>query len=62
MDNSFLIRWAIAGGALLLCIILYRVILRIFFGVVIVPQEWGHQRAFGTTDPTAARKESERFR
>src|ERR1700759_32884 len=39
MDNSFLIRWAIAGGALLICIILYRVILRIFFGVVIVPQD-----------------------
>jgi uncharacterized membrane protein YqiK len=39
MDNTVLIRWAITGGIILVCLILYRFILRIFFGVVIVPQD-----------------------
>jgi uncharacterized membrane protein YqiK len=39
MDNSTLIRWGLAIGIPLLCIILYRVILRVFFGLVIVPED-----------------------
>ena len=39
MDNTDILRWAIIGGAILICFILYRFILRIFFGVVIVPQD-----------------------
>ena len=39
MDNSVILRWAIIGGVILICFILYRFILRIFFGVVIVPQD-----------------------
>jgi len=54
MDNSTLIRWGLAIGIPLLCIVLYRVILRVFFGLVIVPEDriglvtkkfvlWGNQ-------------------
>ena len=39
MDNSTLIRWGLAIGIPLLCIVLYRVILRVFFGLVIVPED-----------------------
>ena len=39
MDTATLIRWAIAGGLILISLLLYRVILRIFFGVVIVPED-----------------------
>jgi uncharacterized membrane protein YqiK len=39
MDNTVILRWAIIGGVILICLILYRFILRIFFGVVIVPQD-----------------------
>src|SRR5215469_6944245 len=39
MDNSTLIRWGLAIGVPLLCIILYKLILRVFFGVVIVPED-----------------------
>jgi uncharacterized membrane protein YqiK len=54
MDNSTLIKWGLAIGLPLLCIVLYRVILRVFFGLVIVPEDriglvtkkfvlWGNQ-------------------
>jgi uncharacterized membrane protein YqiK len=39
MDNSTLIRWGLAIGIPVLCIVLYRVILRVFFGLVIVPED-----------------------
>src|SRR5215475_228595 len=39
MDNSTMLRWGLAIGIPLLCIILYRVILRVFFGLVIVPED-----------------------
>src|ERR1700749_484289 len=39
MDNSILIRWAIAAGVLLLIVFLNRLILRVFFGLVIVPED-----------------------
>ena len=39
MDNSTLIRWVLIIGIPLLCIVLYRVILRVFFGLVIVPED-----------------------
>ena len=39
MDNVDILRWGIIGGVILICLILYRFILRIFFGVVIVPQD-----------------------
>jgi len=39
MDTATLIRWAIAGVLILISLLLYRVILRIFFGVVIVPED-----------------------
>jgi len=39
MDNAVILRWAIIGGVILICFVLYRFILRIFFGVVIVPQD-----------------------
>ena len=54
MDNSTMIRWGLAIGIPLLCILLYRLILRVFFGLVIVPEDriglvtkkfvlWGNQ-------------------
>ncbi|HEY4107783.1 SPFH domain-containing protein [Puia sp.] len=39
MDNSTLIRWGLAIGIPLLFILLYRIILRVFFGLVIVPED-----------------------
>jgi uncharacterized membrane protein YqiK len=39
MDNSTLLRWGLIIGVPLLCIVLYRVILRVFFGLVIVPED-----------------------
>ena len=39
MDTATLIRWAIAGVLILISLLLYRVNLRIFFGVVIVPED-----------------------
>lgn len=32
-------QWAIIGGLLILCLVLYRVILRVCFGVIIVPED-----------------------
>jgi uncharacterized membrane protein YqiK len=54
MDNSTLIKWVLIIGIPLLCIVLYRIILRVFFGLVIVPEDriglvtkkfvlWGNQ-------------------
>jgi uncharacterized membrane protein YqiK len=39
MDNSTLLRWGLIIGIPLLCLVLYRVILRVFFGLVIVPED-----------------------
>jgi uncharacterized membrane protein YqiK len=39
MESSALIRWALVIGVPLLCLLLYRLILRVFFGVVIVPED-----------------------
>ncbi|HXB95744.1 MAG TPA: hypothetical protein VNU70_11310, partial [Puia sp.] len=39
MDNSLWIKWGLIIGVPLLCIILYRLILRVFFGLVIVPED-----------------------
>src|SRR5260221_1460663 len=39
MDSSMLIKWGLIIGIPLLCVILYRLILRVFFGVIIVPQD-----------------------
>ena len=39
MDNKTLVTWGLAIGIPLLCIVLYRVILRVFFGLVIVPED-----------------------
>ena len=39
MDNSQLIKWGLIIGIPLLCILLYRIILRVFFGLVIVPED-----------------------
>jgi len=39
METSMLIKWAVVGGLIILCLLLYRFILRVFFGVVIVPQD-----------------------
>ena len=38
MDNTML-KWGLAIGIPLLCILLYRIILRVFFGLVIVPED-----------------------
>lgn len=39
MENTILIKWALLIGVPLLCLVLYKVILRICFGVVIVPED-----------------------
>src|SRR5580765_1344117 len=39
METSMLIRWGVIAGLILLCLLLYKFILRFFFGVVIVPQD-----------------------
>ena len=39
MDNSTLIKWGLAIGIPLLFIVLYKIILRVFFGLVIVPED-----------------------
>src|ERR1700754_634767 len=39
MDSSMLIKWGLIIGIPLLCVVLYRLILRVFFGVIIVPQD-----------------------
>ncbi len=39
MERSMLIRWGIIIGIILFCLLFYRFILRVFFGVVIVPQD-----------------------
>ena len=39
METSMLIRWGIIIGIILFCLLFYRFILRVFFGVVIVPQD-----------------------
>jgi len=39
MEASLLIKWGLIIGIPLLCILLYRLILRVFFGLVIVPED-----------------------
>jgi uncharacterized membrane protein YqiK len=39
MENSMLMQWGIIIGIILFCLLFYRFILRVFFGVVIVPQD-----------------------
>ncbi|MHA4807675.1 SPFH domain-containing protein [Flavitalea flava] len=39
METSMLIKWGLILGIPLLCLLLYRLILRVFFGVVIVPED-----------------------
>ncbi|HLK28399.1 MAG TPA: SPFH domain-containing protein [Puia sp.] len=39
MENSMLMQWGIIIGIILFCFLFYRFILRVFFGVVIVPQD-----------------------
>lgn len=39
MSSPELIKWGLAIGVPLLCIFLYRIILRVFFGLVIVPED-----------------------
>src|ERR1700754_5128711 len=39
MESSTLIKWGLIIGIPLICIILYRLILRVFFGVIIVPED-----------------------
>src|SRR5579863_9439046 len=39
METSMLIRWGLLIGAPLFCVLFYRFILRVFFGVVIVPED-----------------------
>ena len=39
MESSTIIRWGLILGIPLLCILFYRVILRVFFGLVIVPED-----------------------
>jgi len=39
METPTLIKWALLIGIPLLCLVLYKVILRIFFGLVIVPED-----------------------
>src|SRR5580704_14360893 len=39
MDNSMLIKWGLGIGIPLICILLYKIILRVFFGLVIVPED-----------------------
>jgi uncharacterized membrane protein YqiK len=39
MESSTLIKWGLIIGIPLLCVLLYRLILRVFFGLVIVPED-----------------------
>lgn len=39
MESTIVIKWLILIGVPVLCIILYRIILRVFFGVIIVPED-----------------------
>jgi uncharacterized membrane protein YqiK len=39
METQTLIKWALLIGVPILCLVLYKVILRIFFGLVIVPED-----------------------
>ncbi|MES1160695.1 MAG: SPFH domain-containing protein [Bacteroidota bacterium] len=39
MEASLLIKWGLILGIPLLCLVLYRLILRVFFGLVIVPED-----------------------
>ncbi|WP_143306052.1 SPFH domain-containing protein [Chitinophaga vietnamensis] len=39
MENTVILRWALLIGVPLLCLLLYKVILRICFGVIIVPED-----------------------
>ncbi len=39
MESNELLRWALIIGIPLLCLVLYKFILRVFFGVVIVPED-----------------------
>src|SRR5579872_4609573 len=39
METSILIRWGLLIGIPLFCLLFYRFILRVFFGVVIVPED-----------------------
>jgi uncharacterized membrane protein YqiK len=39
MDNTGILRWGLIIGIPLLAILLYRIILRVFFGLVIVPED-----------------------
>ena len=39
MEASLLIKWGLIIGIPLLCLLLYRLILRVFFGLVIVPED-----------------------
>jgi uncharacterized membrane protein YqiK len=39
MESTIVIKWLILVGLPVLCIIMYRIILRVFFGVIIVPED-----------------------
>ncbi|HVM89686.1 MAG TPA: SPFH domain-containing protein [Puia sp.] len=39
METSMLVRLGVVVGIILICLLFYRIILRVFFGVVIVPQD-----------------------
>jgi uncharacterized membrane protein YqiK len=39
METSIIIKWALLIGIPILCLLLYKLILRIFFGLVIVPED-----------------------
>jgi uncharacterized membrane protein YqiK len=39
MPTPMLIKWGLAIGIPLICILLYRIIFRVFFGLVIVPED-----------------------
>src|ERR1700754_3388277 len=39
MDSSMLIKWGLIIGIPLLLVIMYRLVLRVFFGVIIVPED-----------------------
>jgi hypothetical protein len=39
MEKSELLRWGLIIGVPLLLLLLYKIILRVFFGVVIVPED-----------------------
>src|SRR5215475_2861167 len=39
MESNEILKWSIIAGSILFCLLFYKFILRVFFGMVIVPED-----------------------